>query len=91
MFTKSEILELNAKFPPSVKVKPMNYTQAYNEAISMGQVQAAKKFKQLMKAELAPLEEICQALVPMKSTASDYRNLDAFVNSVANDVLGSAF
>jgi hypothetical protein len=62
----------------------MTYQQAYNQAIAMNQVQAAKKFMKLMKAELAPLEDMCSSL--LISTPSDYAALD----NLCSDAWGNA-
>jgi hypothetical protein len=64
----------------------MTYQQAYEHAIAMNRVQAAKVFKKLMKAELAPLEDMCQSMVPARASAADYAALD----NLCSDAWGTA-
>ena len=71
------------------KVKQMTIQQGYELAIRMNNVQAAKKFKKMMNAELAPLETLCSSL--LVATASDYAALDELVQDCSNtDIWGHA-
>jgi hypothetical protein len=82
------------KQPNKGHTPTMTYQQAYDQAIAMGQVQAAKVFKKLMKAELAQLEEMCQATLPVRASAKDYAALDELCRqsppSLALDAWGNA-
>jgi hypothetical protein len=57
----------------------MSNQQAYEAAIALGQVQAAKVFKKRMNAEVAELESICKSMAI--ATEQDYASLDALCES----------
>ena len=68
----------------------MTTQQAYDLAIEMGQVQAAKVFLKKMKAELAPLETLCSSL--LVATPEDYAALEDLTSSPSSklDIWGHA-
>jgi hypothetical protein len=70
----------------------MNTQQAYEEAIKLGKVQAAKVFKKQLNEQAMALLAICEELFPESATDSDYAALDNLISSPSpfTDVWGNA-
>jgi hypothetical protein len=64
----------------------MNTQQAYEEAIKLGKVQAAKVFKKQLNEQAMALLAICEELFPESATDSDYAALDNLISSSLSSI-----